>query len=121
VVAQAIPVFAMIVFKIPKNICKEITDAISKLWWGDDDDHNSMHRLAWWKMCIPKGRGGMDFETCIPSTWRCSQSNAGDCWRTQTLSVRGFKSKVLSRRKSAKGKASWQVLKILHVVDLEGW
>jgi hypothetical protein len=60
-VAQAIPVFAMTVFKIPKNICKGITDAISQLWWGDDDDHKRMHWLAWWKMCIPKNRGGMGF------------------------------------------------------------
>jgi hypothetical protein len=28
-IAQAIPVFAMMVFKIPKNICKGISDAIS--------------------------------------------------------------------------------------------
>jgi hypothetical protein len=27
-IAQAVPVFAMMVFKIPKNICKEITSAI---------------------------------------------------------------------------------------------
>jgi hypothetical protein len=38
-VAQAMHVFAMTVFKIPKNICKGITDAISQLWWGDDYDH----------------------------------------------------------------------------------
>jgi hypothetical protein len=28
-IAQAMPAFAMIVFKIPKNICKGISDAIS--------------------------------------------------------------------------------------------
>jgi hypothetical protein len=28
-VAQAIPVYAMLVFLIPKNICKKITDVIS--------------------------------------------------------------------------------------------
>ena len=29
-VAQAIPVFAMSVFKLPKGICKDITDVISQ-------------------------------------------------------------------------------------------
>jgi hypothetical protein len=38
-VAQAMPVFAMTIFKIPKNICKGNTDAISQLWWGDNYDH----------------------------------------------------------------------------------
>lgn len=32
-VAQAIPVYAMMVFRIPKNICNGITNAISHYWW----------------------------------------------------------------------------------------
>jgi ribonuclease HI len=60
-VAQAVPVFAMMVFRIPKNICKGITDAISQFWWGDDDDHKRIHWKAWWKLCIPKSKGGMGF------------------------------------------------------------
>jgi hypothetical protein len=32
--AQEIPAYVMSVFKIPKNICKGITYAISQLWWG---------------------------------------------------------------------------------------
>ena len=38
-VAQAIPVFAMSVFCLPKGICKEITDVIAQFWWGDDEEH----------------------------------------------------------------------------------
>ncbi|XP_014755959.1 uncharacterized protein LOC104584065 [Brachypodium distachyon] len=53
-VAQSMPVFAMTVFKIPKNICKGITDAMSQYWWGNDDQKKKIHWLAWWKMCIPK-------------------------------------------------------------------
>lgn len=32
-VALAIPVFVMTIFKIPKNICKGISSAISQFWW----------------------------------------------------------------------------------------
>lgn len=60
-IAQAMPVFAMMVFKLPKNICKDITDAIAQFWWGDDDQHSRLHWKAWWKLCIPKQRGGMGF------------------------------------------------------------
>jgi hypothetical protein len=31
-VAQAVPVYAMMVFKIPKNICKGISDVIAQFW-----------------------------------------------------------------------------------------
>jgi ribonuclease HI len=36
-------------------------DAISQFWWGDDDNSNKMHWLAWWKLCYPKKEGGMGF------------------------------------------------------------
>jgi hypothetical protein len=43
-IAQAMPIFAMMVFKIPKkNICKGMSDAISQFWWGDDDDLMRIH------------------------------------------------------------------------------
>jgi hypothetical protein len=45
-VAQAIPVFSSTIFDVPKETCNEISDAIFKLWWGDDDDHKRMHRRA---------------------------------------------------------------------------
>ena len=60
-VAQAIPTYAMSVFKFPKKICKGITDAISHYWWGDGENHRRMHWFAWWKMCVPKEKGGMGF------------------------------------------------------------
>ena len=60
-IAQVVPVYAMMVFKIPKSICKGISDTISQFWWGDEDDHKKIHWKAWWKLCIPKKRGGMGF------------------------------------------------------------
>jgi hypothetical protein len=46
-VAQAIPVYAMSVFQIPKGVCKRMTDAIAQFWWGDDENSNKMHWMAW--------------------------------------------------------------------------
>jgi len=60
-IAQAVPVYAMMVFKTPNKICIGISDAISQFWWGDEDDHRRIHWKAWWKLCIPKKRGGMGF------------------------------------------------------------
>jgi hypothetical protein len=60
-VAQAISVYAMSVFLIPKGVCKRMMDAISRFWWGDDDNTNKMHWYAWWKLCYPKKVSGMGF------------------------------------------------------------
>jgi hypothetical protein len=60
-IAQPIPVYVMMVFKVPNNICKGITDAISNYWWGDDNDHKRIQWFEWWKLCMPKGSGGMRF------------------------------------------------------------
>jgi hypothetical protein len=51
----------MSVFKIPKQVCKDINDAMASFWWGDTEEQRKMHWFAWWKMCIPKKRGGMGF------------------------------------------------------------
>ena len=60
-IIQALPVYAMAVFKIPKLRCKQMTDAMAAFWWGDTDIQKRMHRKAWWKMCVPKKMGGMGF------------------------------------------------------------
>ena len=60
-IAQAMPTYAMMVFKISKKICKGMTNAISHFWWGDDDEKRRIHCQAWWKLCVPKGKGGMGF------------------------------------------------------------
>jgi hypothetical protein len=36
-------------------------DAVLSFWWGDDENNNKMHWLAWWKLCYPKREGGMGF------------------------------------------------------------
>jgi hypothetical protein len=54
-VAQAIPVFFMSVFLIPKRNYKGMMDAISQFWWEDDENSKRMHRMAWWN-CASKKR-----------------------------------------------------------------
>jgi hypothetical protein len=46
-VAQAIPAYAMSVFSLPKQICKEICNAIARFWWGDTASRRKMHWMAW--------------------------------------------------------------------------
>ena len=45
-IAQVVPVFAMTVFKIPKQVLKGIHDAIARYWWGDDQFKKQMRWMA---------------------------------------------------------------------------
>ena len=42
-VIQETPSYAMPVFKLPKVVCKAITDELSNFWWGDNEQSNKMH------------------------------------------------------------------------------
>lgn len=38
-----------------------MTDTISQFWWGDENGKKRIHWQAWWKLCLPKLKGGMGF------------------------------------------------------------
>jgi hypothetical protein len=46
-IIQSIQVFAMAVFKIPKQLCKEKNDAMASFWWGDSEEKRRMHWFTW--------------------------------------------------------------------------
>lgn len=42
-VAQAVPAYAMSVFKIPLALCNDIQRAIARFWWGSKEDKRGIH------------------------------------------------------------------------------
>ncbi|XP_042941372.1 uncharacterized protein LOC122276027 [Carya illinoinensis] len=60
-VLQAIPTYTMSVFKLPLNLCDEITTIFSKFWWGRQNKEGSYHWRKWDKMGGQKRMGGMGF------------------------------------------------------------
>ena len=98
-VIQSIPVYAMFVFKIPKKLCKEMTDAMAGFCWGDSDVQKRLHWMAWWKMCIPKKNGGMGFRDLHAFNLAML---AKQCWRLisnpDTLCARVLRAKYYKAR-----------------------
>lgn len=58
---QAIPAYAMSIFKIRQGLCSEIEKAIARFWWGSLDTHRSIHWARWERLCHAKIRGGIGF------------------------------------------------------------
>jgi hypothetical protein len=76
-IAQAIPVFAMMVFKIPKNICKGISDAISQFWWGDEEEQKHMHWKLGGNYVYQRRVEVWDLEICNVLIYLCLQNRFG--------------------------------------------
>ncbi|KAL9462696.1 hypothetical protein AB3S75_000657 [Citrus x aurantiifolia] len=41
--AQAIPAYAMSVFKLPIGLCEDIQRAVVRFWWGYKEDKHKIH------------------------------------------------------------------------------
>jgi hypothetical protein len=60
-VAQAIPMYVMIMFKLPVTLCEELEQLIRYFWWGEEKGQRKMHWVAWEKLLQPKRQGGLGF------------------------------------------------------------
>ena len=60
-VAQAIPSYAMSIFKLPETLLDELHAILAKFWWGSSDQKRKIHWKKWEDLCRPKMMGGMGF------------------------------------------------------------
>lgn len=56
------PNYAMSVFLLPKELCKELEQIMNNLWWRSSNRRkNGIHWMCWKRLCIKKGEGGLGF------------------------------------------------------------
>ena len=68
-VAQAIPIYSMSIFKLPKKVCDDINSVLAKYWWGQTHNEKKIHCINWNKLCNPKNKGGMGFRNIHESSY----------------------------------------------------
>jgi hypothetical protein len=64
-ICQAIPTYSVSCFKLSKKLCKKITAAVARFWWGGDEVNRKMHWVKWADLAKPKSYGGMGFKDFV--------------------------------------------------------
>jgi hypothetical protein len=60
-VAQAIPVYSMACFRLPRGLCEHINSLIRQFWWGSKEGKRKPCWVSWDVMTLPKHLGGLGF------------------------------------------------------------
>lgn len=51
IVAQALPMYSIKGFLLPKSFCEELNIMIAKFWWSNDPSKLKIHWLNWHHLC----------------------------------------------------------------------
>ncbi|GMJ04337.1 hypothetical protein HRI_004102900 [Hibiscus trionum] len=60
-VLQAIPLYSMSCFLLPKSLCSELQTLFVKFWWQNVKTKKGIYWCSWQALCQPKDQGGMGF------------------------------------------------------------
>lgn len=60
-VVQAIPVYSMGCFKLPRGLCEQLNLMIRKFWWGCKEGQRKIAWVSWEMMTRPKAMEGLGF------------------------------------------------------------
>lgn len=58
---QAIPKYAMSMFKLPRKICKDIVSLMSNFWWSHMNKSPRVHWKTWQLLGETKAQSGLGF------------------------------------------------------------
>ncbi|KAM2190433.1 hypothetical protein ACFX1Q_026403 [Malus domestica] len=59
--AQALPMYTMQCFLLPKSFCEELNMMIAKFWWSGEPGKRKIHWVNWLTLSKSKEEGGLGF------------------------------------------------------------
>ena len=60
-IAQAVPIYTMSCFLLPKDLYDDLESMERNFWWGQQQQEKKIAWVAWKKMCKSKSQVGMGF------------------------------------------------------------
>jgi len=126
-VAQAIPTYAMSIFKLPKDLYSSVQAMFNRFWWSHDPTKRKIHWVGGGKLCDPKDEGGLGFRNmaCFndamlaKQVWRLLQD--GTSLVARVLKARHYPSAhVLSARLGSNPSYTWRSLHSMREVIEQG-
>jgi hypothetical protein len=60
-VVQAIPMYSMSIFQLPKKLCSNLNSIMCRFWWGRSEGAKGLAWMSWRRLGAPKEKGGMGF------------------------------------------------------------
>ncbi|XP_026384646.1 uncharacterized protein LOC113280206 [Papaver somniferum] len=121
-IGQAIPLFQMGAFLIPKHLCRKMDAHLCKFWWGEtlDPKDRKLHLLGWDILCSPKYEGGLgsrkaeinNLAMLARNVWKIIENH--DCMLAKILKASYFPRTDFLNAKCA-DKCSW-TWKCLHTI-----
>lgn len=98
-IAQSLPCYAMNVFLLPADLCKEMEQLMCKYWWqSSNKESKGIHWKSWKNLTTHKSKGGMgfrnlrDFNLSLLSKQRWRLQSRPDSLVSRVFKVRYYKS-----------------------------
>jgi hypothetical protein len=61
-IAQAIPIYSMACFKLPRGLCQKLNALIHDFWWGSREGQRRTCWVSWEEMTMPKYASSLGFQ-----------------------------------------------------------
>ncbi|KAL3833012.1 hypothetical protein ACJIZ3_007748 [Penstemon smallii] len=122
-VAQALPMYPMSTFLLPKTMCDSMDAIMRKFWWGTNQNGHSLMLKSWSSICIPKCLGGLgfrrseDFNKALIAKLAWNVATRTDKLWIQLLGGKYLRERNLLDIAKAPNNASWVWQDIVKCID----